>query len=124
MINIISAGFKIIKSFLPPRTVAAMRFVSAKNIHEYIPSQYVMRRWGGKVDYEYIHEQDVKQAVNLDDAILEFSGSTETINNNNNTILQTPKKVRFFNEVILNRRKWLESNWKLSNLKNYIEWFF
>lgn len=77
-----------------------MRFQSTKNLHEYVPTKFHMRRWGGTVDYVYnytsITEPDNASAET--DSVLELTESTELTNHNNNTILQsTPKKVRIYN---------------------------
>lgn len=52
------AAFKIIKALLPPKAVASMRFVSPKNIGEYITEDCQLKCWGGKDDYEFSFEPE------------------------------------------------------------------
>lgn len=82
-----------------------MRFLSAKTIHEYIPKQFLMRRWGGTIDFVYVHKAEERQRPSDDDSILEVTGTTDELmtNHNNNTILlTTPKKVSFMDIFVAN----------------------
>lgn len=38
---------------MPPKAVAALRFVNAKNLNEYINEDNMLASWGGKDDYQF-----------------------------------------------------------------------
>lgn len=81
---------------MPPKSVAAMRFVSTKTLNEFVPTEFQMRRWGGSIDFVYVYQESKEQKTADEDSILEHIGTTELTNHNNNSIFQTtPKKVRF-----------------------------
>lgn len=49
----ILAAFRIIKGWLPEKAVQKIKFLSKKDIQEYIPSDQVLVSWGGKNDYTF-----------------------------------------------------------------------
>lgn len=56
----------MIKSVLPPKIVASMRFVSAKNLSDYVPRECQLTRWGGPDAYvfEFVPEKAINAATN------------------------------------------------------------
>lgn len=81
-----SAAFKIIKALLPPKAVAALRFVNSKSLGEYITKENMLTCWGGTDDYQYQFE-DERSIAN--DTII-------TTDQNDNTIDQPKKVSKFF----------------------------
>lgn len=86
----ISAAFNIIKALLPPKAVAALRFVNTKNISEYITEENMLTCWGGKDDYQF---KFVPEQIKDKDSIYENITKDE---NGNRTIVNNDKKVCSF----------------------------
>ncbi|XP_060534835.1 motile sperm domain-containing protein 2-like isoform X2 [Cylas formicarius] len=62
---VLSAAFKVIKSWLPEKAVQRIRFISKKDIDTYVPLKEALRCWGGENDYvfSFIPEEPVKTVV-------------------------------------------------------------
>lgn len=91
----ILAAFNIIKALLPPKAVASLRFVNAKNLSEYITEENMLTCWGGKDDYQYtfipskIHENGLNDSINGQKGII----ITKDENDNNTVMSHHDKKV-------------------------------
>lgn len=65
---VLTATFKIIKGLLPPKAVAALKFVNKKNLKEYVSPDQMLRCWGGTDDYTFkFVPQDPKVQILLRD---------------------------------------------------------
>lgn len=53
-----TAAFKIIKALMPPKAVASMRFVSSKNITDYVTPDNLLTCWGGTDEYQFEFEPE------------------------------------------------------------------
>ncbi|GLV42809.1 uncharacterized protein CBL_03549 [Carabus blaptoides fortunei] len=62
---ILNAAFKIIKSLLPEKAVAKMKFLSKSNVKDFVPLDQALRCWGGQDDYvfSFIPETRVTEQV-------------------------------------------------------------
>lgn len=93
-----AAAFNIIKALLPPKAVAALRFVNAKNLNEYITEENMLTCWGGNDDYQFkfIPEQQ-NGPTSMDTTTATTTGRNElTIQkdeNDNTTFSNNNKKV-------------------------------
>ncbi|XP_044762563.1 motile sperm domain-containing protein 2-like [Coccinella septempunctata] len=74
---ILSAAFKVIKSWLPERAVKKIKFVSRSDLEKFVPKDQALTCWGGEDDYTFRFESEEK----VDE---------ETLNSNTNN-----RKVRF-----------------------------
>lgn len=93
-IRFILAAFNIIKALLPPKAVASLRFVNAKNLSEYISEENMLTCWGGKDDYHYKFEPSKIHANGLNDSINGQKGIIITKDeNDNNMVMNHDKKV-------------------------------
>ena len=54
----ISAAWKIIKSWLPGKTAELVKFVSRSDLKEWIPVSEQLKEWGGKVEYKFAFEPE------------------------------------------------------------------
>ncbi|KAJ8973394.1 hypothetical protein NQ317_002762 [Molorchus minor] len=50
---ILSAAFKIIKSWLPEKAIEKIKFVGKKDIKTYVPLDQAFKSWGGQSDYVF-----------------------------------------------------------------------
>ncbi|CAH1105355.1 unnamed protein product [Psylliodes chrysocephalus] len=50
---ILSAAFKIIKSWLPEKAVEKIKFVSKKDLTNYVPTEHILKSWGGPNTYVF-----------------------------------------------------------------------
>lgn len=78
MLCIFSAAFKIIKSWLPEKAIEKIKFVSKKDIKNFVPLDQALVCWGGTSNYQFSFIPEEKTPLK------------ELTNNN--------KKVRFINE--------------------------
>lgn len=91
---LILAAFNIIKALLPPKAVASLRFVNAKNLSEYITEENMLTCWGGKDDYHYKFEPYKIHANGLNDSLNGQKGIIITKDeNDNNMVMSHDKKV-------------------------------
>lgn len=74
----LSATFKIIKTLLPAKAVARMKFVNSKTLNEFVDESNMLTIWGGNdnYSYEFVDEEETP---------------TRSINNNN---VSSGRKVR------------------------------
>lgn len=79
--SVISATFKIIKGLLPPKAVERLRFVSKKNIDEYIARDKMLTSWGGTDDYKF-------EFTFQDPTVTILARDPEDDNNNDNNSVQ------------------------------------
>ncbi|XP_018572291.1 motile sperm domain-containing protein 2-like [Anoplophora glabripennis] len=77
---VLSAAFKIVKSWLPEKAIEKIKFVSKKDITTYVPPDQALKCWGGENDYSFSFVPEV---------ILENGKVGGTVPSNNN------KKVHF-----------------------------
>ena len=54
--------WKIIKTWLPPKSVEKIKFVDKKNLSEYVTNDQMLTGWGGKDDYDGTFEPEVQAA--------------------------------------------------------------
>lgn len=55
------ATFQIIKKLLPKRAVERLKFINAKNVHQYIDDANIPTSWGGQDSYEYSFVPESRQ---------------------------------------------------------------
>lgn len=83
---------------MPPKAVASMRFVTQKNVHEYITKENMLTCWGGEDDYEFKFIPE--KTVHENGASANADASQQTIltvdENDNTTIVSHEKKVCHF----------------------------
>ncbi|RZB40385.1 motile sperm domain-containing protein 2, partial [Asbolus verrucosus] len=72
-------AFKIIKSWLPEKAVQKIKFVSKKDIKEYVPLDQALICWGGQNDYSFSFLPEPQDSVP----------------NNTSTPISTNRKVHF-----------------------------
>ncbi|KOX77648.1 Motile sperm domain-containing protein 2 [Melipona quadrifasciata] len=60
---ILNTGFKIIKSWLPPKAIPKIKFVQKNNIHEFVEPNDILTCWGGSNEYVF---KFVSEAQNND----------------------------------------------------------
>ncbi|CAH2000838.1 unnamed protein product [Acanthoscelides obtectus] len=77
---ILSTAFKVIKSWLPPKAVEKIKFVSTKDISSYVPVEHALTCWGGNSTYEF---KFVPESV-PEPAEKTSVSSVACVNNNNN----------------------------------------
>lgn len=77
-IRVISAAFNIIKALLPPKAVQSLRFVTSKNLNEYITEENMLTCWGGKDDYQYKFEPEQLTQTDLIETKDENDNTTYT----------------------------------------------
>lgn len=53
IIYTILAAFKIIKSILPEKAVAKMKFLNKSSIKDFVPLEGALACWGGQDDYVF-----------------------------------------------------------------------
>ncbi|CAH0547264.1 unnamed protein product [Brassicogethes aeneus] len=75
---VLSAAFKIIKSWLPEKAIEKIKFLSKKDIFTYVPEDQALTCWGGSDPYQFSFIPEEKSTVK----------DVPIINNNN-------KKVHF-----------------------------
>lgn len=56
---LLNAMWKIIKSWLPPKSVQKIKFVDRKSISEFVTSDQCLTTWGGTDAYEYSFEPEM-----------------------------------------------------------------
>lgn len=88
-----AAAFKIIKALLPPKAVAALRFVNAKNLSDYMTKDNMLASWGGSDDYEYSFVPETRPAGAAQHEPSNNNDMAPTTDENDNTIVPV-KKVR------------------------------
>lgn len=66
---------------MPPKAVAAMRFVNSKTVSEYISVDNLLVSWGGKDDYEFKFEPEKPHK--------QMNGMNGYLKINNNNIIQS-----------------------------------
>jgi hypothetical protein len=76
---ILNAAFKIIKSWLPEKAVQKIKFLSKKDIKEYVPLDQALTCWGGQNDYTFSFLPEPQ----------------ESFTNNTSTPISTNRKVHF-----------------------------
>lgn len=81
---VLSAAFKIIKSWLPEKAVEKIKFLSSKDITTYVPIEEALVSWGGKNTYVFSFVPEEQHSIPKT-----IEKNTEVLNNNNN------KKVHF-----------------------------
>ena len=64
---ILNTGFKIIKSWLPPKAIPKIKFVQKNNIHEFVEPNDILTCWGGSNEYVF---KFVSEAQNNVDATM------------------------------------------------------
>ncbi|XP_066959975.1 motile sperm domain-containing protein 2-like [Macrobrachium rosenbergii] len=59
---LLSAMWKIIKNWLPPKAIDKIKFLDRKSLKDYVNSDQALTIWGGTDDYEYEFEPEVASA--------------------------------------------------------------
>lgn len=70
------------KKLLPKKAVEILKFVSAKNIREYIDEDNMPVDWGGRDDYVFKFESETRHERQDDEVILKNGDSRQPANNN------------------------------------------
>lgn len=73
------ATFQIIKKLLPKKAVERLKFISAKNVDEYIDEANTPASWGGRDSYEFSFVPESRQS---DEAKHENGTLHQPANNN------------------------------------------
>ncbi|XP_076271654.1 motile sperm domain-containing protein 2-like isoform X1 [Rhynchophorus ferrugineus] len=60
---ILSAAFKVIKSWLPEEAIEKIKFVTKKDINTVVPSEDILKSWGGNNPYVFNFIPEKKPAV-------------------------------------------------------------
>lgn len=83
---------------MPPKAVAALRFVNSKTIGDYITEENMLTSWGGQDDYEFkfepqkpVHTDEIKPIVNCQNGTIITKDE-----NDNTTFVNQEKKVGLF----------------------------
>ncbi|XP_059610439.1 motile sperm domain-containing protein 2-like isoform X2 [Phlebotomus argentipes] len=71
---ILNTTFKIIKSLLPAKAVARMKFVNGKTLHEFVDESNMLDIWGGSDNYTYKFEEGESSAKSINNNNLNASG--------------------------------------------------
>lgn len=50
---VLTAAFKIVKSWLPEKAVEKIKFISKKDISTYVPAEHILQAWGGQNPYVF-----------------------------------------------------------------------
>lgn len=58
---VLSAAFKIIKTWLPEKAVQRIKFLKKGGIDEYVPLDQALKCWGGNDDYVFSFEPEMPQ---------------------------------------------------------------
>lgn len=74
------ATFQIIKKLLPKRAVDVLKFISAKNVRQYIDEENMPVSWGGKDDYVYSFVTEHRETAEK----LDYANGSESFGNANN----------------------------------------
>lgn len=88
-----AAAFNIIKALLPPKAVAALRFVNAKNLNEYINEENMLTSWGGKDDYQFKFSPEKLKPI-YENTTEQNELTIQKDENDNTTFSNSTKKVR------------------------------
>ncbi|KAK3854841.1 hypothetical protein Pcinc_038699 [Petrolisthes cinctipes] len=56
---LLSAMWKIIKTWLPPKSIEKIKFVDKKSLKEFVSPDQALKGWGGLDDYEYQFEAEL-----------------------------------------------------------------
>lgn len=79
------ATFQIIKKLLPKKAVEVLKFISAKNVRQYIDEDNMPISWGGKDNYEFSFKPENLASNSTNGKIILTNGKTNhQMNNNNN----------------------------------------
>ncbi|KAL3284473.1 hypothetical protein HHI36_018634 [Cryptolaemus montrouzieri] len=64
---VLSAAFKVIKSWLPEKAVKKIKFVSKKDLKDWVPKDQALTCWGGEDDYtfSFVPEFSVKDEITI-----------------------------------------------------------
>ena len=57
--TILAAMWKIIKTWLPPKSIQKIKFVDKKSVGEYVAPDQCLTAWGGTDTYQYHFEPEV-----------------------------------------------------------------
>ena len=55
--------WKIIKTWLPPKSIEKIKFVDKKSLVEYVDREQSMTNWGGNDNYQYQFEPEIVDVV-------------------------------------------------------------
>lgn len=88
-----AAAFNIIKALLPPKAVAALRFVNAKNLNEYISEDNMLTCWGGTDDYQFKFVPEQIQEPTSEHSTGRNELTIQKDENENTTLTNSNKKV-------------------------------
>lgn len=102
------ATFQIIKKLLPKQAVDRLKFISKKNVRQFIDEENMPHEWGGKDDYVFTFEPEVRQNDEMkhENGKLLHPGNNNTAEHKDLNLLH--KKVMTYEDV---------GNWKLWNAK-------
>lgn len=93
---VLNAAFKVIKTLLPAKAVAKMKFINKSTVKDFIPLEQAQRCWGGSDDYVYsfVSEPSIgnyiptvdsaSKKVTFSDPGSPITENAPQINNNNN----------------------------------------
>ncbi|XP_071549982.1 motile sperm domain-containing protein 2-like [Panulirus ornatus] len=62
---LLSAMWKIIKTWLPPKSIEKIKFVDKKSLKDYVDPDQSLSNWGGSDNYEYKFEDELTPDHNL-----------------------------------------------------------
>lgn len=73
-----SAAFKVIKSWLPPKAVQKIKFLSKSNLKEYVAPEQALKSWGGLDEYvfEFVPEAARGPSVEAERKKVHFADRT------------------------------------------------
>lgn len=93
---VLSAAFKIVKSLLPPKAVAKMKFVNQKTISDYVDESNALSCWGGKDNYVYSFVPENRKAE--ENRVNHNNNNYDLISQNGNESASlSARKVHFAN---------------------------
>lgn len=78
---------------MPPKAVAALRFVNAKNLNEYITEENMLTCWGGTDDYEFKFSPEQNGPI-YENTAVQKDLTMQKDENDNTTYSNSNKKVR------------------------------
>lgn len=86
---------------MPPKAVAALRFVNSKNLNEYISEENMLTCWGGKDDYQFKFAPEQNGIASEDTATARNELTIQKDENDNTTLSNHNKKVCFLTMIMV-----------------------
>lgn len=63
LLSLAVAMWRIIKTWLPPKSVEKIKFVDKKSLSQYVKSDQALTAWGGQDSYEFVFEPEKRRPL-------------------------------------------------------------